>query len=98
MTVHKVFDDENDCIRTKPVGNEEHETVKCFIKVPTNSNKGKRQYDIHHCTNEGPDIAFDTHKPLPENLHRETEAIVVRYIVCYCAESEQSHEKCSKAT
>src|SRR6266702_2596270 len=58
MTVHKVFDDENDCIRTKPVGNEEHETVKCFIKVATNSNKGKRQYDIHHCTNEGPDIAF----------------------------------------
>src|SRR5438876_3560043 len=88
MTVYKVFDDENDCIGAQPVGNEEHETLQSLIKVATNGDKSKRNCDIHHCPDERPDIALDTHERLPENLHRETEAIVVRYIVCDYTQGE----------
>src|SRR6266566_9401647 len=81
MTEHKVFDDENDCIGTQPVCNEKHETLQSLIKVTTNSNQSNRNCDIDNCPYERPHISRDTHKPLPENLHRETKAIIIRNIV-----------------
>src|SRR5258708_30450170 len=81
MTEYNVFDDENDCIWTQPVCNEDHETVKCLIKVAANKRKSKRDCDIRHCPDKRPHIPLDTHESLTEHLHGETEAIIVWNIV-----------------
>src|ERR1700681_47534 len=73
-TEHKVFDDENNGIGTQPVSNEKHEAVQRIIKVAPTGNKSNRKRDIHHCSDERPDVARDPHEGLAEHLHRKAQA------------------------
>ncbi len=62
MTEYKVFDDENDCPGTQPVGNEQQEAGERLIKVGSHR---KRDRDIYHGTDERPDVALDTLESFP---------------------------------
>src|SRR5258706_1570329 len=92
---YKIFQDQNDRERAKPVRNEQQKAGKRFIKAASKSNS-KCNHDINHCTNERPDITWNTLEPLPDDLHGETKAIVVRNIVSYYTQGKQSHQEFPK--